>query len=145
MAEGSVHSYLVLRDQRECYRGSLVRLEHGNHYATHSHVLATKHRHSVAISSRDLAPLTKKECIILDAVASDSTRYVLHSTPGKLKWAAGLKVGDTVLAQLPDRSGRGLPGGGKDEYTAAILRWAGMTDGGWTVYHFGVEITVRWG
>lgn len=144
MADESAHSYLVLKDQLEFCRGSLVRWERGSQYVTHSHVLTMKHGCPVTIATCDLAPLTKKQCVILDAMANNSSRYTLYKTPGKLVWAAGLKVGDLVLAQLPDRSGRGPSGGGQGVYTAAILRWAGMTDGGWTVYHFGVEIMVRW-
>jgi hypothetical protein len=135
----AVHSYIVIKNQAELLRGSLVKLERGEYYNTHSHVMVCRHRNRVSISSSDLAPLTEIECVILDAVASDSRRYALYSTPGKLKWAAGLRVGDTLLAELPDKSS---PGDGQEEYTTAILKWAGIIDGGWTVHHFGVEITV---
>ena len=81
----------------------------------------------------DLAPLTEEECVILDAISNRAARYAVYSTPGKLEWGVGLKVGDTVLAQLPNSNG------GKEEYTTAIIRWIGVPDVG---HHSGVEIKV---
>lgn len=140
MADEGAHSYVVLKDQPNgVHCGELVKLDHGSYYITHSHVVAPKHYSQMSIPSLDLAPLTKKECVILDAIASDSARLFLYRTPGKLKWAVGLRVWDAVLAQLPANSG---PCSAEQEFATAVIKWAGMTDGGWTVHHFGVEITV---
>lgn len=142
MEDEGAHSFIVLKDQAEVFHsGALVKLERGHHYIAHSHVITPKHHNLQFICSGELAPLSRKECVILDAIASDSARHFLYRSPGKLKWAVGLKVGDRVLAQLPDKSGHGSSDGGP-EYVTAVIKWAGMTDGGWTVHHFGVEITV---
>ena len=55
--------------------------------------------------------------MILDAIPNRAARYAVYST---LEWGVGLKVGDTVLARLPDSNG------GKEEYTTAIIRWIGV-------------------
>jgi hypothetical protein len=94
-----------------------------------------------SIPDSDLAPLTEDECRILDAIPTSDVRYAVYSTPGKLEWGVGLKVGDTVLAQLPDRSGRGSSGGGQEEYSTAIIRWIGVVDHDGS-HRFGVEIKV---
>jgi hypothetical protein len=110
----------------------------------------------VLVEPVEVAPLTKLECSILDAIESPADRYTAYVTPGKLAWGARLKVGDTVLARLPLKGGRGLSGDGSKEqqalYTTATLRWHGNIDDGavdtgssimdTTVYLFGVEITV---
>ena len=128
---GLSHSYSVLRDQREGHRrGDLVEWsEDGYQYHTHSIRFPPPPNRTVGDS--DLAPLTKEECVILDALPA---RFAVYSTPGKLEWGVGLKVGDTVLARLPDSNG------GKEEYTTAIIRWIGMI----TLHghQFGVEIKV---
>ena len=132
------HSYIVLRDQEESYRrGALVELRiDGRHYL-HTHKLDFV-APPTRITDSDLAPLDKKQCAILEAIVSATDCYTVYSTPGLLEWGVGLKVGDTVLAQLPNRSGRGSSGG--DQYTTAIIRWIGVdaVDG----HLFGVEITV---
>jgi hypothetical protein len=87
-----------------------------------------------------LAPLTEDECRILDAIFFSDDRYAVYSTPGKLEWGVGLKVGETVLAQLPGGNECGSFGRKHKEYSTAIIRWIGVvTDGR---YHYGVEIQV---
>ena len=119
----SSHSYIVLRDQPKEYPcGSLVELKEGE-YCHHGHSwqnlarsLLTSTKQTPILQDSDLAPLTEQECLILDALPSCAARFAVYSTPGKLEWGVGLKVGDTVLARLP---------GGKEEYTTAIIRWIG--------------------
>jgi hypothetical protein len=82
--------------------------------------------------------------MLLDAIPSNDDCYAVYSTPGKLEWGAGLKVGDTVLAQLPDRSGQGSSVGGQEGYSAAIIRWIGEVNEG-DHHYFGVEIKVSVG
>ena len=137
------HSYIVLRDQKGSFRrrGALVQLGSDGRHHVHSHdVFFSEGSYSRSrIADSDLAPLDEEQCVILDAINSDDVRYTMYSTPGLLEWGVGLKVGDIVLARLPNRSGRGSSGG--DQYTTAIIRWIGIDI--WTDDHrFGVEITV---
>ena len=68
--------------------------------------------------------------------------YTVYSTPGLLTWGVGLKVGDTVLARLPDKSGRGHSAGAQqDQYATAIIRWIGRPTR-LSKCQFGVEIVV---
>ena len=131
------HSYIVLRHQHKHRRGALVVLgSEGYHYHSHCRPVLPLYM-SIPHSGR--APLDEKQCVILDAIDSVDVRYTVYSTPGLLEWGVGLKVGDTVLAQLPDRRGYGSSGG--DQYTTAIIRWIGIDR--WIEQHFyGVEITV---
>ena len=134
------HSYIVLRHQEDSFRrGELVKLRSDgrHHYHTHRNLLPI--RNNIRIADSDLAPLDEEQCAILDGIGSVDVRYTVYSTPGLLEWGVGLKVGDTVLAQLPNRSGRGSSGG--DQYTTAIIRWIGIDI--WMGKHrFGVKITV---
>ena len=135
MAGIASHSYIVLRDQSKEYPcGSLVELKEGE-YCHHGHAtLLRKTRSSTTLRDSDLAPLTVEECVILDALPNSAARFAVYSTPGKLEWGVRLKVGDNVLAQLPDSNG------GKEEYITAIIRWIGEIHGG--LYYYGVEIKV---
>ena len=155
------HSYIVLRDQQDlCGRGTLVvesRSDGVSEYQCHSHFEHQFLQTQLRISDSDLAPLDKKQCVILDAVSID-VRYTVYSTPELLEWGVGLKVGDTVLAKLPDRSssrtGSSASGGyqyfkrwiglggssGGDQYTTAFIKWIGEDSYG--EHRFGVEITV---
>ena len=131
---GLSHSYLVLRDQREGYRRGDLVVRRGDGYRYHSHSLRFPPPPNRTVGDSDLAPLTEEECVILDGLTNRAVRFAVYSTPGKLEWGVGLKVGDTVLARLPDSHG------GKEEYTTAIIRWIGRIslDG----HQFGVEIKV---
>ena len=121
--------YLVLRDQREGYRrGDLVEWSEDG-YESHSHFVPYRPPSNRTVGNSDLAPLTEEECVILDALPDSAARFAVYSTPGKLEWGVGLRVGDTVLARLPNSNG------GKEEYTTAIIRWIG--DHG-HIHHFGV-------
>ena len=132
------HSYIVLRHQKGLLRrGALVKLGSDGRYKLHSHSRVYIPEYT-RIADTDLAPLDEEKCVILDAIGSVGVRYTVYSTHGLLEWGVGLKVGDTVLAQLPKRSGRGSSGG--DQYTTAIIRWIGVDE--WDGHRFGVEITV---
>ena len=132
------HSYIVLRHQRESFRhGALVQLESDGRHHSHSHRLRLL-IFPTRISDSDLAPLDEEQCVILDGIDSDDVCYTVYSIPGLLEWGVGLKVGNIVLAQLPNRSGRGSSGG--DQYTTAIIRWIGVSE--YDGHRFGVEITV---
>ena len=134
MASRSPHSYLVLRDHGEDFpQGALVTLE-GNECRLHTHNTLVPLSCRGIVPDGDLAGLTEEECVLLDAFGTDdAARYAVYSTPGKLKWGAGLQVGDTVLARLPAPQGEE-----EEEYVTAIIRWKGMTGSG--IHHFGVEI-----
>ena len=133
------HSYIVLRDKKKSFKhGELVELgSDGRHYF-HSHGLFVSTVPPTKIAESYLAPLDEKQCAILDGIHSNDVRYTVYSTPGLLEWGVELKVGDTVLIQLSNRSRRGYSGG--DKYTTAIIRWIGMDK--WKKHLFGVEITV---
>ena len=112
-------------------------------YTGHSHCRSS-FEYSISASSDDVAALTEEEYHILDAIHSHFDRYTVYSTPGKLAWGVGLKVGDTVLARLPLKGERGFGGGQQDLYTAAIIRWYSDVKLEYVTkkYMFGVEITV---
>ena len=138
------HSYILLRDNGYYYsRGCLLKSLNDGSYRDHIHT-STNLRlppPPLRCSADEVAALSKEECVVLNGIVSVADRYTVYSTPGKLKWGCGLKVGDTVLARLPDGSGRGSSGGGQQhQYTTAIIRWCG-TDL-FDYHRFGVEITV---
>lgn len=150
MAEKSPppHSYIVLKDKPSYPCGSLVKLRNASRYHKHSHqpvTLSFVLADPISLVSGEVAPLTEKECHLLDATLSENNCYTVYSTPGKLAWGVGLKVGDTVLAQIPNKNDCGSSGGGyQDQYTTAVIRWAGMIDYRIGERHmFGLEIMVR--
>ena len=102
------HSYLALQDVSPYPRGALLEFVFNGNYRGHSHKshdVYMLQNMSDLVSSDNVAPLTEEECLILDAIGpgikDDADRYTVYSTPGKLAWGVGLKVGDIVLAQLP--------------------------------------------
>ena len=136
-----LHSYILLRDKDRYSRGSLLGLQSDGSYCDHSHRFLLLQTNPLRCNADEVAALSKEECVVLYGIDSDADRYTVYSTPGKLKWGCGLKVGDTVLARLPGGSGRGSSGGGQQhQYTTAIIRWCGETD--YKRRKFGVEITV---
>ena len=134
---GGPHSYILLRSKRHYSRGCLLELRSDGSYY-HCHGLARLTAPPLLCSADKVAALSEEEYVVLDGIDSDADRYAVYGTPGMLKWGCGLKVGDTVLALLPDGSGRGSSGGG--QYTTAIIRWCGKAD--YAGHKFGVEITV---
>ena len=140
------HSFIVLKDQREssCKRGALVVSVADGKYQEHSHYATDLSDGKTRIDDSDLIPLTEEECILLDAVFTPSSRYAVYTTPGKLEWGAGLKVGDTVLAQLPNKNVRHSSDSNLDkqkEYATSVIRWISEVGSG--RHSFGVEIKVR--
>ena len=134
----------MLRDQLGGHRRGDLVVWSEDGYEYHSHFrrfclrrLPPRNR---TVADSDLAPLTEEECRILDAIPnSGAARFAVYSTPGKLEWGVGLKVGDTVLARLPDSNANGE----KEEYTTASIRWIGVTaDLFIDTHQFGVEIKV---
>ena len=137
----SVHSYIVLRETQGFSCGDIVARNSSGHHRYHGHNSRRRSETSnpPRLSTKNMTPLTEEECLILDAIDDLSNRY--KATSGLLKWGVGLKVGDTVLARLPDKSGRGYSAGAQqDQYATAIIRWTGLVEG--RGYRFGVEIMV---
>ena len=146
----SPHSYMLLEDKHRLYpRGSLLRLKRSGVYESKSYLFSLSSRSPEISCDDDVAPLTKEEYHLLDAILSPATRYAVYSTPGKLVWGVGLKVGDVVLARLPSSSGRGSPplsdslappSPQGEEFSVAVVRWSGLV---MNKHMFGVEIMVR--
>ena len=137
-----VHSYIVLRNTQGFRRGTIVKRDSRGRYDYHSHRAVDMPFRPPRVSAPDVAPLTEEECKILGGIGDPAPRYTVYSTPGLLTWGVGLKVGDTVLARLPDKSGRGHSAGAQqDQYETAIIRWTGQASI-ITGHRFGVEITV---
>lgn len=93
---------------------------------------------SVAVycSDYDIAPLSDKEFLILEAIPSQLTRYEVFLSGHKLEWGCGLKRGDTVYVSIPGPTVIANP------RAAAVIRYVGglPPDPG---LMFGIEITVR--
>ena len=139
--DSRLHSYILLKDKGRYTRGCLLQSQSNGSYDYHNHDRCPPPLPPFRCSADEVAALNKEECVVLDGIGSVAERYTVYSTPGKLKWGCGLKVGDTVLAQLPGGSGRGSSGGGQQhQYTTAIIRWCGKTR--YVGHRFGVEITV---
>ena len=118
-----------------------MQLHRNSHtYQGHSHLWYTMLE---PIFTESLAPLTKSECKLLDAVApgftDDADRHTIYSTPGKLAWGVGLKVGDSVLAQLPKCD----PTSAQTTYAKAVIKRIGVEEQQSMKRHlFGVELVV---
>ncbi len=142
MDRSTPRSYILLRDKSEYFsRGTLLKLNKSGSYERHSHARFTfPPGHIRCDNNGDIAPLSEVECDLLYGIFPDADRYEVYSTPGKLEWGRSLKVGVTVLAQLP---GFFSDGGQQHQYTTAIIRWCGKInylEG--DIYKFGVEIVV---
>lgn len=147
MAEGlqESHSHLVLTYKPGFPRGSLVQLR-GDSYYEHSHLWLVR-RDPVSFSKDEVAPLTERECILLDSVGSGaeaaSDRYAVykHRYVGaiyeKLDWALQLHVGDHVSVHL---SGADSDGDQQDFNASAVIRSIGVQETfGWR-HLFGIEM-----
>ena len=144
MQTSGPHSYILLKNTPPYSRGELLQLgEYG--YDAHDHVRFISTSLSMTRPGADkIAPLTEEKCVLLDGIRNCADRYTVYSTPGRLAWGLGLKVGDYVLARLPDRFSSSA-GGQQNQYTTAIIKWAGQPrdyTGRYTRHMFGVEITV---
>ena len=141
MAEGmqESHSHLVLTYKPGFPRGSLVQLRDGAYYE-HSHLWYVS-TDPVSFTKDEVAPLTERECILLDSIGEDpSDRYTVykHEYVGaiseKLDWALQLHVGDQVSVHLPAADL-------DEDFTAsAVIRSIGVQEKfGWR-HLFGVEM-----
>ena len=140
----SPHSYLVLKENLIFPKGSLVEFKSGS-YCYHSHIWIYPHLDELDFKHQEVAPLTEKECVLLDAIGvaaeDDATRFTIYSTPGKLAWGMGLRVGNPVLARLPEK--RAAARENLEElYANAVVRSIGVEERNCERALFGVEITV---
>ena len=131
----AVHSFLVLEGKEGFDRGDIVEVDSQGHYKKHGHGLQDEVRDPQPLPPQNVAPLTEKECILLNAIYPPATRYTVYSKPGLLAWGVKFEVGDTVLARLPD------DGAQQDQYATATIKWAGETHVH-TRHRFGLEIMV---
>ena len=133
--------YILLQDKGNFYpRGRLVKLDSDGSYTGYDHSSWNR----LSAGSGEVAALTEEECCILNVISIYEERYEVFSTPGKLAWGVGLRVGDAVLAKLPSIGRRGSIGGTRQVlYAAAVIRWCGYVEDVYgQKYFFGVEITV---
>ena len=106
---------------------------------------------TISCTSSEVVQLSPTECRLLDAIYSPADRCTEYFCPGKLPWGVSLKVGDTVLAQLPDPDIRGrresigrLGEKYEMQYATAVIRWSGVVQDVYgDIHRFGVEIMVR--
>ena len=142
--------YLLLVSKSRSYpHGSLLRSLGEGKYCKYE----SKDEQSVEIccTPDKVAELSFEESKLLDAIFSPEQRCTVYQIKGLLAWGASLRVGDSVLAQLPDSSGtirRGsisrrssqlseIPG------VTAIIRYIGNISTNYAdVHRFGVEIEV---
>ena len=92
---------------------------------------------TVYCSAGDIAPLSDKEFLLLEAIQSLSARYEVFIVGNKLEWGCGLKPGDPVYVIVPGRTV--IP----NRRTTAVIRYFGglpPEEG----LMFGVEITVSY-
>ena len=82
----------------------------------------------------DIAPLGKRDFLLLEGIKSHSARFDVFSN--QLDWGSNLKPGDVVYVSLPSK--HAIP----VQYAAAVIHFVGhlKTEPG---IQFGVEITVR--
>ena len=126
------HSYLLLEDSAPYSRGAVMVLgPHKDSYKEHSHLWDLNDT-TIYCNSDEVAPLTEEECVLLDGIEDCADRHTVYSTPGRLAWGVGLKVGDDVLARLP----------GREEHAASIIQCVGVDTENGKRMLFGVEIKV---
>ena len=133
------HSCILLKDGDRLRRGTLLQLLHDDSYCCHTHT-SNAALSTIRCSTNDVAALSKEECVVLDGIGSAANRYTFYSTPGKLKWGSGLKVGDTVLVRVSVMNKQCSSTATQYKLAVAIIRWCGQTD--IFGHRFGVEITV---
>jgi len=90
---------------------------------------------AVHCNENDIAPLSDKEFLLLQAVQSQGARYEVFIAGNKLEWGCGLKRGDPVYVSVPGLTV--IP----NKRAAAAIRYVGglPPDSG---LMFGIEITV---
>ena len=92
---------------------------------------------AIYCSEYDVAPLSDKEFLLLEAIQSLSARYEVFIVGNKLEWGCGLKPGDTVYVSIPG------PTVTPNQRAAATIRYVGglPPEPG---SMFGIEITVSY-
>ena len=138
---------LLLVDKSRSYpHGSLLRSLGGGKYRKYEP--KTEHSEEIFCTPDEVAELSAGEFEILDGIYSPEQRCTVYHTKGMLAWGTSLRVGDTVLAQLPDSSGtmrRNSISRSEIPGVTAIIRYIGRVMALYgNVYRFGVEITVSW-
>ena len=132
--------FLLLVDKSRNYlHGSLLRYLDEGKYCKYK----PRYELSEYIFCRpnEVAELSAEESKLLDAIYSPTKRCAVYYTKGLLAWGTSLKVGDTVLAQLPDS----ISWNNRSEIpcVTAIIRYSGsVADTNGDVHRFGVEIQV---
>ena len=84
----------------------------------------------------DVAPLSDKEFILLEAIQTPAARYEMFISGEKLDWGCNLKPGDTVYVSIPSLAVF------SSQRAAAVIRYVGglPPEPG---LMFGIEIMVR--
>ena len=92
---------------------------------------------AVYCSENDIAPLSDKEFLLLEAIQSVSARYEVFIVGNKVEWGCGLKPGDPVYVSIPGATVT------PNQRAAAVIRYIGgqPPDPG---LMFGIEITVSY-
>ena len=94
---------------------------------------------SVAVycSETDVAPLSDKEFLLLEAIQSQITRYDVFIVGNKVEWGCGLKRGDRVYVSIPG------PIVISNQRAASVIRYVGGLPPEPGLI-FGIEITVSY-
>ena len=150
----------ILRKQHNCYlllvsksrsypHGSLLRSLGEGKYCKYE----SKNELSgeILCTPDEVAELSFEESKLLDAIYDPGQRCTVYHIKGLLAWGTSLRVGDSVLAQLPDSSGTIRRGSisrrsrrlSEIPVTSAIIRYIGNISTNYgEVHRFGVEIEV---
>ena len=86
---------------------------------------------------QDIAPLSDKEFLLLEAIQIPAARYEVFISGEKLDWGCNLKPGDTVYVSIPGLTV--FP----TWRAAAVIRYVGGLPP-MSGLMFGIEIMVRW-
>lgn len=87
----------------------------------------------VYCSETDVAPLSDKDFLLLEAIHSQSSRYAVFIVGNKLEWGCTLKPGDPVYVSIPFTKCR----------AAAVIHYVGRLPPSPGLM-FGIEITVSY-
>ena len=138
---------LLVNKSRSYPHGSLLRSLGEKKYRKYEP--KNEHSEEIFCTPDEVAELSAEEFKLLDAIFSPAQRCTLYHTKGLLTWGTSLKVGDTVLAQLPDTGGTIRRGSISRRHRSeipcvtAIIRYSGNIAATYgDVHRFGVEIEV---
>ena len=85
----------------------------------------------------EVAPLNRKDYLLLEAIKSASSRFSTFTSANKLKWALTLKKGSVLYVAVNPEEPRHLW-----NRSQAVVRWVGELGGKERGTVFGVEILV---